>query len=77
MEYKTGFCLNTTKLWDFVVGITYALKAGAPFSQSFTLYYEKLHFLTVKKITIWYKSLLLLNRVFSERFATNFNPQFI
>jgi len=52
MEYKTGFCLNTTKLWDFVVGITYALKAGAPFSQSFTLYYEKLHFLTVKKITI-------------------------
>jgi len=42
------------------------LLAGAPFSQSSTLYYEKLHSLTVKKVIIWYTFLLLLDRVFSE-----------
>jgi len=36
---------------------------------------EKLHSLTVKKIIIWYKFLLLPHRVFSELFGTNFNPQ--
>jgi len=52
------------------LGISYALhmllKSRAPFSQSSTLYYEKLHFLTVKKIVIWYKFLLLLDRVFQN-----------
>jgi len=40
-------------------------------------YYEKLHSLTVKKITIWYKFWLLLDRAFSELSRTSFNPQFI
>jgi len=33
------------------LGISYALKAGVPFSQSSTLCYEKLHSLTAKKLT--------------------------
>jgi len=40
------------------------------------VYYEKLHSLTVKNIIIWHKFLLLLDRLFSEFFGTNFNPQF-
>jgi len=55
----------------------YAFKTRAPFSQSSTLCYEKLHSLTVKKINIWYKFLLLLDKIFSELFGANFNPQFI
>jgi len=46
----------------------FALKAGAPFSKSSALYYEKLHSLTVTKVIIWYKIVLLLDRVFSELF---------
>jgi len=52
----------------------YALKAGPPFSQSSTLYYKKLHSLTVKKITITF--LLLLDRVFAKLCGTNLKPQF-
>jgi len=73
MEYKTGLSLNTKNSWDFIC-TTYALKAGTPFTQSSTLYCEKLHPLTVKNIIIWYKFLLLLNRAFSELFGTNFKP---
>jgi len=36
---------------------------------------KKLHSLTVKKTIIWYKFLLLLDRVFPEFFVTNFNSQ--
>jgi len=38
------------------------------FALSSTLYYEKLHYLTVKKIIIWYKFLLLdlLDRIFQN-----------
>jgi len=39
------------------------------------LHYEKLHFLTSEKIITWYK-FLLLDRVFSEFFGTDFIPQF-
>ena len=51
--------------------ISYALhvKQG-PFSRSPRLHYEKLHSLTVKKIIIWHKFLLLLNRFFSELFCS-------
>jgi len=55
MEYKTGLCLNTTISWDFrnfvCTCTTYAHKSGAPFAQSSILYSEKLHSLTVKKIS--------------------------
>jgi len=44
------------------------------FSQLSTIYYVKLHSLAVKKIIIWYKFLLLLNKDFSEIFGTNLNP---
>jgi len=65
MEYKTGLCLNTIELLGFHTHYcTYALEAVTPFSQSSTLSYEKLHFLTVKIITIWFKFLLILDRVF-------------
>ena len=46
------------------------------FANIATLHYEKLHSLTAKKIIIWYKFLLLLDRVFSELFGTDFNPLF-
>jgi len=39
-----------------------------------TVYCAKLYYLTVKKVIIWYKFLLLLDRVFSELIGTNFNP---
>ena len=42
VAWKAGLCLNKTNSWDFII-IAYALIAGAPFSQSTTLYYEKLH----------------------------------
>jgi len=42
MEYKTGLYLNTTKDLGFHMHYIYALKAGASFSQSSTLYYEEL-----------------------------------
>jgi len=59
------------------LGISYALhvlfKARTHFSQSSTLYYEKFHSLTVKKIIIRYTNAFShLYRAFSERFATNF-----
>jgi len=38
---------------------------------------DKLHSLTVKKLIIWYKYLLLPDRVFSELLGTNFNPVFL
>jgi len=40
-----------------------------------TVYCEKLYSLTVKKVIIWYKFLLLLDRVFSEFSGKHFNPQ--
>jgi len=61
------------------LGISYALhmllKQG-PLSQSSTIYCENLHSLTVKKIVIWYKCLLLPDKVLSEIFGTIFNRQF-
>jgi len=44
------------------------------FANIATLYYEELHSLTAKIIIIWYKFLLLHDRVLSEHFGTNFNP---
>jgi len=49
------------------LGISYALHVlRDPFSQTATLYYEKLYSMIVKKIIIWHKFLLLFDRVFSE-----------
>jgi len=75
MEYKIGLSLNTTKPLGFHIHYI-CFKARASFSQPSTLYYEKLHFLTVKKIIIWHKILLLLDSVYSELFGTNFKPQY-
>jgi len=72
MQYKTGLCLNAKKLVGFH---THYYKHRPVFHSRSNYITEKLHSLTVKKIIIWYKYLLLLDRVFSEHFGTNFNPQ--
>jgi len=73
-QYKTGPCLNRINVLGFIC-TTYHFKTEAPFSQASTLYYEKFHSLTVTKIIIWYKFLLLVNSFLSKLFATNFNSQ--
>jgi len=69
MEHKTNLCLNFEQRKTLVISC--ALEAGAPFSQSSKLYYEKLHSLTVKNVIIWYKFLLLFDRILSELLEQN------
>ena len=62
------------------LGTSYALymlsKKGPFFTAIHTILWEASFSDSENKITIWYKYLLLLDKVFSELFGTNSNPQF-
>ena len=75
MEYKEVYFWKTTNTCDFIC-IKYTQSRGPIFKVFHTtVYYEKLHSLTVKKYIIWYTFLIILDRVFSDLFGANFNPQ--